>query len=39
MSIFLFSFDSFNFSIFGDDFVCVLAGIVQLIWLSEVEYV
>ena len=31
MSIFLFSFDSFKFSIILDDFVCVLAGIVQFI--------
>ena len=36
MSVFLFSlFDCFCFSIFRDDFVCVLAGIVvQLICLS-----
>ena len=34
MSIFLFSFDSFSFSTFWDDFVCVLAGLVQLSWWS-----
>ena len=34
----LFSFDSFNFSIFLDDFVCVLAGNVQLIcWSGRVR--
>ena len=36
MCIFLFSFRSFSFSI--DDFVCVLAGIVQLIcWSGRVS--
>ena len=38
MSIFLFSFDSVSFSFFCDDFVCVLAGIVQLIcWSGRVR--
>ena len=40
MSIFLLSFDSFKFSIILDDFVCVLAGIVQLIcWSGRVRLI
>ena len=38
MSIFLGIFVSFRFSIFLDDFVCVLAGIVQLVcWPDRVR--
>ena len=38
MSIFLFRFDCFSFSKFFDDFVCVLAGIVQFIcWSGRVR--